>query len=72
MKYIVSMKVDARINVEVDADSFEEAFDKAKDEVCNVDNADSMEWIDTEPVNATRSSDDVMADYGCHPYPDNK
>ena len=72
MKYIVSMKVDARVNVEVDADSFEKAFDMAKDEVCNVDNADSLEWIGTEPVNATRTSDDVTADYGCCPYPDNK
>ena len=71
MKYTVSMKIDARLDVEVEADSFEEAFEKAQGDVCVADTTD-MEWVGTEPVNATRASDDVMADYGYHPYPDKR
>ena len=40
-------------------------------DVCVADTT-NMEWVGTEPVNATRASDDVMADYGYHPYPDNR
>ena len=53
MKYFVSMKVDGRIDVEVEADNAKEALEKAKDEIIDVD-LTNMEFIDAEPVSCTR------------------
>lgn len=58
-KYIVSMKYDTRVDVEVEADSFAEAFEKARD--VEVDMGD-LEYVDDEPVNATDEKG-VLKDY---------
>ena len=50
--YTVSMKVDGRIDVEVDAATPEEAFEKAKDAFMDVDMKD-VEYVDSKPVNCT-------------------
>ena len=51
MKYTVSIAVDGRIDVEVEADSFEDAKTKACAEVCGVDFG-NLEWIEWHAVNA--------------------
>lgn len=70
-KYNVSMKVDLRFDVEVEADSFEEAFEKAKQDISDVDVNCFSDWIDSEPVNAERE-DGAFEDYGYHPYCDER
>lgn len=51
MKYVVSVAIDGRIDVEVDADSFEEAKDKA---VLQAGDSDwnRIELVSCNPVNA--------------------
>ena len=53
MKYYVSMKVDGRMTVEVDADNAQEAFDKAIEEwqTGDFDFNKNMEIVDSFPVN---------------------
>ena len=51
MKYIVSVAVDGRVDVEVEANSFEEAKEKASNEVCEI-NFGNLECIDWHAVNA--------------------
>ena len=68
-KYNVSMAVDLRVDVEVEADSFTEAFEKAKSQISNVDLNLMDEWTDIEPVNAERE-DGAFEDYGYRPYQD--
>ena len=63
------MSVDLRFTVEVEADSFEEAFEKA--ELDDVDMNCFDEWVDSKPVNVERE-DGAFADYGYHPYPDQR
>lgn len=54
MKYIVSMKVEGRIDVEVEAENSDEAFEKAKNEFMNTEiGKDNFEFIDSEPVNCS-------------------
>ena len=62
MKYIVRMKVDCRVDMEVDADNEQEAFEKAKDEFMDVELGDNLEYIDSEPVNCTDENGD-LTDY---------
>jgi len=50
-KFIVSMAVDGRIDVEVEAENAEEAFEKASDAFTECD-LDKMETVDAKPVNA--------------------
>lgn len=50
MKYTVSMKVDGRIDVDVEANSTAEAFELAKSEFMEAD-LSKMECVDAEPVN---------------------
>ena len=54
MKYYVSMKVDGRMTVEVDAKDANEAFDKAEREweTGEFDFNKNMEIVDSFPVNA--------------------
>lgn len=59
MKYIVSMKVDARVDVEVDADSTKEAFRIA--EKSDFD-WNKCELVGYEPVNVTDENGN-MEDY---------
>jgi len=63
------MKVDLRFDVEVEADSFKEAFEKA--ELDDVDLNCFSEWVDSEPVNAERE-DGAFEDYCYHPYQDER
>lgn len=51
MKYTVSIAVNGRIDVEVEADNFEDAKSKACTEVCDVDFG-NLEWIEWDAVNA--------------------
>lgn len=51
MKYTVSIAVDGRIDVEVEADSFEDAKDKAIEAFRDVD-LSKMEVVGGEAVNA--------------------
>lgn len=51
MKYIVSVAIDGRIDVEVEADSFEEARKEAEWAVGNCD-WNTMECISCDAVNA--------------------
>jgi len=51
MKYIVSVKIDGRLDVEVEADSFEEARREAEFEAGNCD-WNRVECVDIEAVNA--------------------
>lgn len=54
MKYIVSMKVEGRIDVEVEAENSDEAFEKAKNEFMNIEiGKDNFEFVDSEPVNCS-------------------
>jgi hypothetical protein len=70
-KYAVSMKVELRVQLKVEADSFEEAFGKASEDIQGVDfNECEIDWAEDEPVNATRLEDGVMTEYDIHPYPD--
>lgn len=52
MKYIVSVAIDGRIDVEVEADSFEEAMQLAVYEAGNTD-WNMMELVSCNSVNAT-------------------
>lgn len=51
MKYMVSVAIDGRIDVEIEANSFEEAKQLAVYEVWNED-WNRMEMININPVNA--------------------
>lgn len=51
MKYTVSIAIDGRIDVQVEADSFEEAELVALGEVCYCD-ISTMEFINTDAVYA--------------------
>lgn len=51
MKYVVFMKVEGRIEVEVEAGSAEEAFEAADDLALDAD-LSTMEVVDLRPVNA--------------------
>lgn len=49
-KYTVSLALDCRVDVEVEADSFSDAFEKAKAAGYNWD---TIEVVGDKPVNAT-------------------
>ncbi len=68
-KFNVSMSVDLRFIVEVEAESFAEAFEKA--ELGDVDMNCFDEWVSSTPVNAEHEGGE-FADYNCHPYPDER
>ena len=57
--YIVSLAVDGRVEVEVEADSFKDAFEKARNESYDPEDA---EVVDLNPVNATDEKGE-MRDY---------
>ena len=61
-KYMVSIAVNGRVDVEVEADNFEEAKKKACAEVCDLDFG-SLECIDWHAVNA-ENEHGVFKDYG--------
>lgn len=59
MKYTVSVAIDGRIDVEVEADSFEQAKYKAILEVGSA-NLNTMEFISLNPVNAEDENGDFV------------
>ena len=60
-KYIVSMAVEGRIDVEVEATSVAEAFQKADDMMPN--DLSDMEVVDTKPVNCSDEEGNILEDY---------
>lgn len=58
-EYTVSMRVDGRVNVIVEASSFEEAFELAKGKEYD---QTEVECVEYEPVNAT-DSHGILKDY---------
>lgn len=55
-KYTVSLSLDCRVDVDVEADSFDEAFEKVKSE--------TYDWLNVEvvggkPVNATDENGNI-------------
>ena len=61
MKYIVSIAVNGRVNVEVEADNLEDAKAKACADVCDMDFGE-LECIDWDAVNA-EDENGVLTDY---------
>lgn len=61
MKYTVSVAIDARIDVEVEADSFEEARSKAEIEAA-YDDWNNLSYVSFDAVNAERE-DGEFKDY---------
>lgn len=59
-KYTVSLAVDGRVDVEVEATSFEEAFMKARRSTFD---PTTLEVVDIKTVNATLENGE-MRDYG--------
>ena len=62
-KFIVSMAVDCRVDKEVEAESFDEAYQIALMEGITVDEWKRAEMIDDTPVNATDTATGEMKDY---------
>lgn len=58
-KYTVSLALDCRVDVEVEADSFDEAFEKAKSRTYDWN---KVEVVGNKPVNATDENGN-MEDY---------
>lgn len=61
-KYIVSMAVDGRIDVEVDAESVAEAFKVAEDAFMEAD-LKNMEVVDSRPVNCSDEDGHILESY---------
>ena len=61
-KFTVSMAVDGRIDVTVEAETAQEAFEKAKDAFTEAD-LSRMETVDSRPVNAYDNDAKVYTDY---------
>lgn len=60
-RYIVSMALDCRVDVEVDADSVEEAFEEAK--ICDVD-MERADIVGSHPVNCSDAeTGELLKDY---------
>jgi len=62
MKYTVSMKVDGRIDVEVEAANPDEAKMAANVAFMEAD-LSNMEIVDAEPVNCSDESGNIVKDY---------
>lgn len=63
MKYIVSMAVDSRLDVEVEADSPDEAFEAAKAAFMDAD-VSKAEVVDAYPVNCSNAkTGELIKDY---------
>ena len=61
MKYVVSIAVDGRVDVEVEANSFEAARNIACNEVCDMDFG-TLEFIEWNAVNA-EDENGIFKDY---------
>lgn len=65
MKYTVSMAVDGRVDVEVEAENPDEAREKAieKFQTSDIDFNKDMEIVDTNPVNCSDEDYNIVKDY---------
>ena len=65
MKYTVSMAVDGRVDIEVEAANPDEARDKAiaKFQTSDIDFNKDMELVDTNPVNCSDEDYNIVKDY---------
>jgi SHS2 domain-containing protein len=61
-EFTVSMAVDGRIDVTVEAETAQEAFEKAKDAFTEAD-LSRMETVDSRPVNAYDNDTRTLTDY---------
>jgi len=62
-KYIVSMAVDCRLDVEVEADSPDEAFEAAKTAFMDAD-LSKLDVVDARPVNCSDAkTGELIKDY---------
>lgn len=61
-KYIVSMAVDGRIDVEVEAENTKEAFRAAEVAFMDADMKD-LDVIDSKPVNVSDEDGNLLEDY---------
>lgn len=59
-KFIVSMKVEGRVDVEVMAKDTQEAFEIARESDCDMD---KFEFVDSEPVNCSDEDGNLLEDY---------
>ena len=62
MKYTVSMAVDGRLDVNVEAGTPAEAFEKAKEEFMDA-SLSKMEVVDAKPVNCSDENGNIVEDY---------
>ena len=62
MKYTVSMAVDGRIDIEVEADTPDEAFEKAEEAFSTAD-LTKMEIVGRNPVNCSNEDGFLVKDY---------
>lgn len=65
MKYTVSMAVDGRIDIEVEAENPDEAREKAieKFQTSDINFNKDMEIVDTNPVNCSDEDGNLVKDY---------
>lgn len=65
MKYTVSMAVDGRVDVDVEAENPDEAREKAieKFQTSDIDFNKAMEIVDTNPVNCSDEDYNIVKDY---------
>ena len=65
MKYTVSIAVDGRVDIEVEAENPDEARDKAiaKFQTTDIDFNKDMELVDTNPVNCSDEDYNIVKDY---------
>lgn len=61
-KYIVSMAVDGRVDIEVEADDPTSAFEEAKEAFTESD-LSNMEVVDAKPVNCYDVDKKILEDY---------
>lgn len=62
-KYTISMKVEGRVDVEVEAENTDEAFEKSKKAFMDVEiGKDNFDFVDAEPVNCT-DENGYLTDY---------
>lgn len=59
MTYCFSYKIDARCDIEIEADSLEEAKEKALDAICDVDFGEATD-IDTELVSIEDNNGKIL------------
>jgi SHS2 domain-containing protein len=66
MKYTVSMKVEGRVYVDVEAANADEAFENAKEAFMDVEiDKDNFEFVDAEPANCEDAEGNLTYWFSC-------